>query len=121
MTTLHLKKSMDWSPLRLALLLIPLVLVPLPVFAGEKNTKFGDHALHNKTTGVLNTAIGDSALIRNTTGDSNIALGFHAGQALKTGSNNIDIGNNQDPQEIPVEIRRAESNTIRIGRQVPVD
>jgi trimeric autotransporter adhesin len=133
MTTLHLKKSIDWSPLRLALLLISLLLVPLPAFAGEKNTKFGDHALHNKTTGVANTAIGDSALgatttgngntavgdsalIRNTTGNSNIALGFHAGQALQTGNNNIDIGNNQ-----AVEISRAESNTIRIGRQVPVD
>jgi uncharacterized coiled-coil protein SlyX len=133
MTTLHLKKSMDWSPLRLALLLIPLVVVPLPAFAGEKNTKFGDHALHNKTTGVANTAIGDSALgttttgngntavgdsalIRNTTGNGNTALGFHAGQALQTGNNNIDIGNNQ-----AVEISRAESNTIRIGRQVPVD
>jgi len=93
MTTLHLRKSIGRSPLRLGFLLLSLVLVcfgllptaqavlPPPTPDGGYpggNTAEGDGALFNLTTGVGNTAIGSSALPNDTTGSFNTANGAQA-------------------------------------------
>src|SRR5438552_3085145 len=123
MTTLHLGKSINRSPLRRGFTVVLLALA-LALFAPSRtaqaqlpspspdggypngNTAEGDGALSSVTTGFSNTANGVNALFCNTTGSSNIALGVSAGQNLTTGNNNIDIGN---PGVA------AEANTIRIG------
>src|SRR5438094_7158866 len=92
MTTLHLKKSIDRSPLRFDLLLIPLVVACFalsPTAQGQlspapdggypgRNTAEGDDALFSLTTGESNTAIGFVALFSNTTGIRNTATGDSA-------------------------------------------
>ena len=105
MTTLHLTKSINRSPLRLAFLLIPFVfvcfglspavraVVPAPdggypgantaegtnalfsLYPGNHNTADGFAALSRTTTGQHNTATGDEALGSNTTGSFNTADG----------------------------------------------
>src|ERR1700676_4016086 len=91
-TTLHLRKSIGRSPLRLGFLLIPLVLACFalsptaraqlnpPPDGGypDQNTAEGDLALFHLTTGDNNTAIGNQALFSNTTGNSNTANGSQA-------------------------------------------
>ena len=91
MTTLHLKKSIGRSPLRLAFLLISLVLVcfalsptaqaVLPAPDGGYpggNTAEGENALLNVDTsqGVANTAVGFQTLFNLTTGIDNTAIGW---------------------------------------------
>src|SRR5712692_7447827 len=101
MTTLHLRKSGDRSPLR-AFLLIPFVLgcFALPPHARavcqegcltNDNTVLGDNALVNNT-GADNTAIGFQALLSNTTGSFNTAIGAFALQDNTTGIRNTAIG-----------------------------
>src|SRR5260370_35384481 len=81
MTTLHLKNSINCSPLRRAFLLVPLALalfalvpairaVSPPPDGGYpgQNTAEGDGALSVLTTGVSNTALGFHALNINGTG-----------------------------------------------------
>ena len=81
--------SMNRSPLRRAIVLIPLVLAcfALPPQARatcqdacltNDNTVQGDDALINLTTGAQNTAIGFQALLNNSTGPSNTAIGASA-------------------------------------------
>ena len=90
MKTLRLRKSIG-SPLRLGLLLVPLVLAcfalsprvqavtPAPDGAyGGGNTAEGADALANRTTGIWNTALGFETLFHNTTGNTNTAIGFQA-------------------------------------------
>jgi hypothetical protein len=83
---------------------------------GESNTAVGNASLHNTWNGGnavnFNTALGRRALFR-TQGDQNIGLGFFVGSNLDGGSNNIFIGN-VGPDPIG-----SESNTIRIGQQIP--
>src|SRR2546430_14196133 len=83
MTTLHLKKSISWSPLRRG---FPVVLLVLGLFAlsptaravdpppdggyPNGNTAEGDGALASLTTGAGNTAVGFQALFSNTSGGS---------------------------------------------------
>ena len=87
MTTLHLKKSIDRSPSRLAFFLIPLVLACFTLSpklqAQDQNTRLGFEALDSNTMGDKNTALGYRAMRDNRAGSENTATGF---QAL---SNNI--------------------------------
>jgi hypothetical protein len=75
---------------------------------GTYNAASGPYALYSNNTGQDNTALGPFALRNNTTGTNNIGLGIFGGYNLTTGNNNIELGN---PGV------RAESNTIRIGKQ----
>jgi hypothetical protein len=105
MTTLHLRKSIGRSPLRLGLLLVPLVLVcfalspraqavsPAPdgAYAGN-NTAEGTQALQSLVSGgVDNTAIGFQALFHLTDGLNNTATGFRA-LINNTGDFDVAIG-----------------------------
>ncbi len=105
MTTLHFRKPIGWSPLRLALLLIPLVLVcfalspraqavtPAPDggYPGA-NTAEGTDALFSLTSGIANTAVGKDALHDNTTGGFNVAIGSSALASNVSGNFNMAIG-----------------------------
>ena len=75
------------------------------------NTAVGFHAML-ANTGCCNTAVGLNALANLTTGNDNIAVGLGAGANLHTGSGNINIG-------IDVSGAAGESNTIRIGDNLP--
>src|SRR6266436_2642559 len=121
-TTLHLRKSIGRSPLRLGLLLIPLALAcfalsptaravsPAPdggypgqntaegddalfsLTSGGDNTAVGFSALFNNTTGYFNTAVGDQALYNDTTGSSNTASGFLSLFSNTAGNENTATG-----------------------------
>jgi trimeric autotransporter adhesin len=99
--------SMNRSPLRSGLFLIPLVFVcfglsPAPNAFGVipppdggypgNNTAEGTDALFSLTTGTENTALGFNALYSNTTGDSNTATGSQALISNTTGIRNTANG-----------------------------
>src|SRR6266581_4035141 len=140
MTTLHLRKSINRSPLRRGFPVVLLALA-LALFAPSRtaqaqlpspspdggypngNTAEGDGALSSVTTGFRNTANGFSALFSNTTGSDNTANGVDALFFNTTGSSNIALGfqaglnittgsNNIDIGNSGV---GADSSTIRIG------
>jgi len=106
-TTLPIRNSMNYSPLRLAFLLIPLVfvcfglspearaVVPAPDggYAGN-NTAEGTDALFSLTSGIDNTALGFEALFHNTAGNFNTAEGFRALFRNTTGFQNTATGVN---------------------------
>jgi hypothetical protein len=107
MTTPHLRKSINRSPVRLTFLLIPFVfvcfglspvvraVVPAPDggYLGG-NTAEGDNALFSLTTGASNTAIGFAALGSNTIGNFNTAEGRSALIGNTSGSQNTATGVN---------------------------
>ena len=105
MTTLRLKESTSWSPLRLALLLIPLVFACLalspmaqavspPPDGGYPNfnTAEGTDALFSLTIGSRNTGLGFQALYSNRTSSYNTATGFQALFSNHDGNNNTATG-----------------------------
>jgi len=121
MTTSQLRNSINPSPLRLSLFLIPLVLAAFALspmaraacregcsgtntFLGDDalltnttgvgNTAIGWQALYDNTSGFANTASGDGALHDNTTGGGNTAAGDGALFSNTTGSSNTAIGAN---------------------------
>jgi Chaperone of endosialidase len=90
-TTVPIKNSRTYSPLRRAFILIPLVPMYFALSPGVRavtpapdggypgfNTAEGTNALFSLTSGVGNTAIGFDALFRNTTGPNNTAIGVQA-------------------------------------------
>jgi hypothetical protein len=105
MTTLHLRKSIGRSPLRLGFLLIGLALAwfalsppaqavsppPDGGYPGD-NTAEGQNALFSLTTGTANTATGFKALFSNTTGSNNTANGASALQNNTAGNFNTANG-----------------------------
>ena len=104
-TTLPIRNSINYSPLRRAFILTPLVLmcfalspvaraVNPPPDGGYPgfNTAEGTGALLSLTSGVANTAIGFDALVHNTTGNDNTALGFEALFQNITGFENAATG-----------------------------
>jgi hypothetical protein len=109
MTTLHLRKSINRSPLRRGFPVVLLALA-LALFAPSRtaqaqlpspspdggypngNTAEGDGALSSVTTGFSNTANGFSALFSNTTGVENTANGFEALYSNTTGGDNTANG-----------------------------
>ncbi len=106
-TTIPLaRNSINRSPLRYGLFLIPLLLAAFALsptaqaqlspppdggYAGD-NTAEGTDALFSNTTGTENTAIGFDALFSNTTADSNTAIGSIALMSDTTGNRNTAIG-----------------------------
>jgi Chaperone of endosialidase len=105
MTTLHLKKSISGSPLRLALLLIPLVFACLALSPMAQavspapdggypnfNTAEGTDALFSLTIGSRNTGLGFQALYSNKTSSYNTATGFQALFSNQDGNNNTATG-----------------------------
>jgi hypothetical protein len=105
MTTLHLRKSINRSPVRLVFLLIPFVFVCIGLSPAVRavvpapdggypgfNTAEGTNALFSLTSGVGNNAIGFQALLHNTTGVHNTADGFAALSRTTTGQHNTATG-----------------------------
>jgi uncharacterized coiled-coil protein SlyX len=105
-TTPLVRNSINRSPLRYGLFLIPLVLAGFALSATAQaqlspppdggydgdNTAEGTDALFSLTTGTENTAIGFDALYSNTTGDSNTATGSQALLSNTTGVRNTANG-----------------------------
>jgi uncharacterized coiled-coil protein SlyX len=100
-TTLLLEHSMNLSPVRLALLLIPLAFACFALSPQvratckegcftQQSTALGDDALLN--AGVANTAIGFEALFSNTDGTYNTGVGAFALQFNTSGFENTAIG-----------------------------
>jgi hypothetical protein len=104
MTTLHLEKSINRSPLRRGFVLIALALAcftlsqmaqavtPAPDggYTGA-NTAEGTNALFSLTSGVWNTALGYQALYHVTTGNQNTATGYQTLFSNTTG--NLSVAN----------------------------
>jgi trimeric autotransporter adhesin len=102
-TTLPLRNSMNYSPLRAFLRILFVfacfALSPRAQAVCQEgcdvsnfNTFLGDEALSSNTTGSANTAIGFEALFSNTTGFFNTANGSQALQSNTTGISNTANG-----------------------------
>src|SRR6478752_3040129 len=92
MTSLHVRKSINYSPLRRAFIFVPLVLLcfglsprlqavtPAPdgAYLGANTAEGGSGTLFSLTTGTNNTAYGFQALALTTTGFQNAATGWRA-------------------------------------------
>src|SRR6476661_4021312 len=92
MTSLHVRKSINYWPLRRAFIFVPLVLMcfglsprlqavtPAPdgAYLGANTAEGGSGTLFSLTTGTNNTAVGSQALFSLTTGQQNTAVGAQA-------------------------------------------
>ena len=81
----------------IVLLTFALICTPAATYAGiaqgsDSNTKNGNNALQNNTTGTNNSAYGVEALFSNTVGSDNTAIGFQALYSNTTGINNTAVG-----------------------------
>jgi hypothetical protein len=76
------------------------------VAAAQGNTRLGDFALQNNTTGSFDTASGVNSLFSNTTGNQNTAIGFDADVSAGNLTNATAIGNGATVNS---------SNKIRLG------
>jgi hypothetical protein len=98
-------RSNSRSPLRVALLLIPLAFACFALVQNTQavnpppdggypgaNTAEGTDALFDLTSGIANTAVGLNALHDNTTGGFNVAVGSSALAHNVTGNFNMAIG-----------------------------
>jgi trimeric autotransporter adhesin len=106
MTTLTRTNSLRRSPLRRALLLIPLVLACFALGSptvqavnpppdggyGNQNTAEGTDALFSLTSGVWNVAVGFQALHSDTSGNQNTAVGYKALLNNLTGDHSTAFG-----------------------------
>jgi hypothetical protein len=96
------------------------------------NTALGSLALTAETSGQENVAVGRRALQSLTDGDNNVALGWRSGDSLATGSLNTLLGSQAGNNYTGAESNNiiigggiggtaGESNTIRIGSNLPSD
>jgi hypothetical protein len=106
MTTLHLRHSINRSPLWLGLVLVPLVLIcfallpraqavtPIPdgFYPNDNAAEGGNTALFSLTTGSFNTAIGVNSMFLENTGNKNTAVGDSSLKRNTSGSNNTATG-----------------------------
>ena len=105
MTTLQLKKSIDYPALRRGLLLFALALAYIAVSPATRavtpapdggypneNTAEGTNALFSVTSGDHNTATGFESLFSNTMGHANTATGHNTLGSNTTGSDNTATG-----------------------------
>jgi len=105
MTTLQLKKSIDYPASRRGLLLFALALAYIAVSPATRavtpapdggypneNTAEGTNALFSVTSGDHNTATGFESLFSNTTGHANTATGHNTLGSNTTGSDNTATG-----------------------------
>jgi len=104
MTSLHLRKSINYSPLRRAFIFVPLVLMcfglsprlqavtPAPdgAYLGANTAEGGGGTLFSLTTGTNNTAVGSQALFSLTTGQQNTAVGAQALRNNRANDNTAD-------------------------------
>jgi hypothetical protein len=107
LTTLHVRKPINRSPLRRTFLLTLLALVCFELVQNTQavspppdggysggNTAEGQNALLSLTSGTWNTAVGFSSLKSNTIGNLNTAIGINALSLNTTGINNTANGGN---------------------------
>ena len=107
MTTIHLRHSINRSPLRLGLVLVPLVLIcfallpraqaqlmPTPggSYPNDNTALGGITALFHLSTGSFNTALGVNSMWLNNTGNNNTAVGDSALKRNTSGNNNTATG-----------------------------
>jgi uncharacterized coiled-coil protein SlyX len=105
MTTLQLKKSIDYPALRRGLLLFALALAYIAISPATRavtpapdggypneNTAEGTNALFSVTSGDHNTATGFESLFSNTTGVANTATGHNTLGSNTTGNHNTATG-----------------------------
>jgi trimeric autotransporter adhesin len=103
-TTLPIKNSMNYSPLRRAFIFVPLVsmcfalsprlraVTPAPDggYLGANTAEGGAGTLFSLTTGTNNTAVGSQALFSLTTGQQNTAVGAQALRNNRANNNTAD-------------------------------
>src|SRR6476646_2869881 len=68
------------------------LLLATPAYAQSANTRYGNEALNQVTTGDYNSAFGDSALLLDQTGSRNTGVGSFALQDNQSGNSNTAIG-----------------------------
>jgi len=81
----------------------------------DTNTKNGNNALQNDTTGVDNSAYGVQALFSNTTGNDNTGIGFQSLYNNTTGGQNTAVGSQALFNNLTTQTPDANSSTTGLG------